>query len=175
MKLSIKNNGKSKFSPEYEFLIDGKPIEGDQLTNISINMPADDIPKVVLTYDIDELDVEDLAVKPYKNLSGLISAVESQENDIKPKGVVVGDQMLCNCLDESLSENLRVGEGVASITAGVIKVADVKASHIPRTDIKLDGIKARTIKAHSTTIQDVDRLAKQIAEQTADEMRRSLK
>lgn len=36
MKLSIKNNGKSKFSPEYEFLIDGKPVKRDRLIDITI-------------------------------------------------------------------------------------------------------------------------------------------
>lgn len=129
MNLSIKNNGKSKFSPEYEFLIDGKPVERDRLVDITINMPADGVPTAVFTYEIDELDVEDLGV----------------------------------------------GEGPGSIIAGAIKVADIKTPNIPRTDIKVDGITARTIKAHGTTIHDVDRLAKQIAEQTADEMRRSLK
>ncbi|EPH89340.1 hypothetical protein D922_03574 [Enterococcus faecalis 06-MB-DW-09] len=128
MKLSIKNNGKSKFSPEYEFLIDGKPIERDRLVDIIINMPADGVPKAVFTYEIDELDVEDLGV----------------------------------------------GEGPVNVTAGTIKDVDSKTPNIPRTDIKVDGITARTIKAHSTTIHDVDRLAKQIAEQTVDEMRRSI-
>lgn len=71
MKLSIKNKEESKFSPEYEILIDGKPIESDQLTNISINMPADDIPKVVLTYDIDELDVEDLNAENIRRTSDI--------------------------------------------------------------------------------------------------------
>ncbi|MFW8597862.1 hypothetical protein ACOJBZ_07075 [Enterococcus innesii] len=60
MKLSIKNNGKSKFSPDYEFLIDGKPIERDRLVDITINMPADGVPRAVFTYEIDELYVEDL-------------------------------------------------------------------------------------------------------------------
>lgn len=129
MKLSIKNNGKSKFSPEYEFLIDGKPVERDRLVDITINMPADGVPRAVFIYEIDELDVEDLGV----------------------------------------------GEGPGSIIAGAIKVADIKTPNILRTDIKVDGITARTIKVHGTTIHDVDRLAKQIAEQTADEMRRSLK
>lgn len=129
MKLSIKNNGESELSRDYEILIDGKSIEGDRLTNISINMPADDVPKVVLTYDIDELDVEHLVA----------------------------------------------GEGPGNITAGTIKVADIKTPNIPRTDIKVDGIKARTIKAHSTNVHDVDRLAKQIAEQNAEELRRSIK
>lgn len=124
MKLSIKNNGKSKFSPEYEFLIDGKPVERDRLVDITINMPADGVPRAVFTYEIDELDVEDLGV----------------------------------------------GEGPESITAGTIKVADIKTPNIPRTDIKVDGITARTIKANSTTVHDVDRLAKKIE----DEMRRSL-
>ncbi|MGJ0741542.1 hypothetical protein [Enterococcus casseliflavus] len=124
MKLSVKNNGKSKFSPEYEFLVNGKPIERDRLVDIAINMPADGVPRAVFTYEIDELDVEDLGV----------------------------------------------GEGPGSITAGTIKVADIKTPNIPRTDIKVDGITARTIKANSTTLHDVDRLAKKIA----DEMRRSL-
>lgn len=128
MKLSIKNNGKSKFSPEYEFLIDGKPIERDRLVDITINMPADGVPKAVFTYEIDELDVEDLGV----------------------------------------------GEGPVNVTAGTINDVVIKTPNIPRTDIKVDGIKARTIKAHSTIIHDVDRLAKQIAEQTEDEMRRSI-
>ena len=129
MKLSIKNNGKSKFSPEYEFLIDGKPVERDRLVDITINMPADGVPRAVFTYEIDELDVEDLGV----------------------------------------------GEGPGSITAGTIKVEDIKTPNIPRTDIKVDGITARTIKANSTTVHDVDRLAKQIAEQNAEELRRSIK
>lgn len=62
MKLSIKNNGKSKFSPEYEFLIDGKPVERDRLVDITINLPADGVPRAVFSYEIDELDVEDLGV-----------------------------------------------------------------------------------------------------------------
>lgn len=129
MKLSIKNNGKSKFSPDYEFLIDGKPIERDRLVDITINMPADGVPRAVFTYEIDELYVEDLGV----------------------------------------------GEGPGSITAGTIKVADIKTPNIPRTDIKVDGITAGTIKAHSTTMHDIDLLAKEIAEQTAEELRISLK
>lgn len=129
MKLSIKNNGKSKFSPEYEFLIDGKPFKGDRLIDITINMPADGVPRAVFTYEIDELDVEDLVV----------------------------------------------GEKPGSITASTIKVADIKTPNIPRTDIKVDGITARTIKANSTTVYDVDRLAKQIAEQNAEELLRSIK
>ncbi|MBV6372895.1 hypothetical protein IGJ74_001810 [Enterococcus sp. AZ009] len=129
MKLSIKNNGKSKFSPDYEFLIDGKPIERDRLVDITINMPADGVPRAVFTYEIDELYVEDLGV----------------------------------------------GEGPVSITAGTIKVADIKTPNIPRTDIKVDGITAGTIKAHSTTMHDIDLLAKEIAEQTAEELRISLK
>lgn len=129
MKLSIKNNGKSKFSPEYEFLIDGKPVERDRLVDITINLPADGVPRAVFSYEIDELDVEDLGV----------------------------------------------GEGPVNVTAGTIKAADIKVSSIPRTDIKLDAINSKTIKASSTTIHDVDRLAKQIAEQTAEELRRSLK
>ncbi len=129
MKLSIKNNGKSKFSPEYEFLIDGKPVERDRLVDITINMPADGVPRAVFTYEIDELDVEDLGV----------------------------------------------GEGPESITAGTIKVADIKTPNIPRTGIKVDGITAGTIKAHSTTMHDIDLLAKEIAEQTAEELRRRLK
>lgn len=128
MKLSIKNNGKSKFSPDYEFLIDGKPIERDRLVDITISMPADDVPRAVFTYEIDELDVEDLGV----------------------------------------------GEGPGSITAGTIKVADIKTPNTPRTDIKVDGITARTIKAHSTTMHDIELLAKQNAEQTAEEMGRSI-
>ncbi|WP_200126507.1 hypothetical protein [Enterococcus sp. S52] len=83
---------------------------------------------------------------------------------------MVGDQMLCSCIGELDVEDLGVGEGVGSITAGTIKAADIKTPNIPRTDIKVDGITSRTIKANSTTMHDIDRLAKQIAEK----MRRSL-
>lgn len=173
MNLTINKGG--HITDRKEIHINGKAIETDGLTGATVLQQKGKPAQLILTYDIDDLYIDDLADESRKTSSKLISAAESQENDIKPKGVVVGDHMLCNCLDESLGENLSVGEGVGSITADAIKVADIKVPNIPRTDIKLDGIAARTIKAHSTTIHDVDRLAKQIAEQTADEMRRRLK
>lgn len=121
MKLSIKNNGKSKFSPEYEFLIDGKPVKGDRLIDITINMPADGVPKAVFTYEIDELDIQDLDAKEIRRTS------------------------------------------------------DISAGRIAAGTISTEGISARTIAANVVTKADVEDLAKQIAEQTADEMRRSLK
>ncbi|EPH92650.1 hypothetical protein D922_02421 [Enterococcus faecalis 06-MB-DW-09] len=99
---------------------------------------------MILTYDIDDLYIDDLVAKPRKTSSNSISAAESPKNDIKPKSVVVGDSMLCNCSDESLDENPRTGEDVGSITADVIKTADIK------------------------------QLAESISNQTTEEMRRSL-
>ena len=120
MKLSIKNNGKSKFSPEYEFLIDGKPVKGDRLINITINMPADGVPRAIFTYEIDELDIQDLDAKEIRRTS------------------------------------------------------DISAGRIANGTISTEGISGRTIAANVITHADVEGLAKQIAEQTAEEMRRSL-
>lgn len=71
MKLSIKNNGKSKFSPEYEFLIDGKPVKGDRLIDITINMPAEGVPRAIFTYEIDELDIQDLDAREIRRISDI--------------------------------------------------------------------------------------------------------
>ncbi|WP_270275851.1 hypothetical protein [Enterococcus casseliflavus] len=100
---------------------------------------------------------------------GLVDAMVLQRKG-KPAQLI-----LTYDIDDLYIDDLGVGEGTGSITAGTIKVADIKTPNIPRTDIKVDGITARTIKAHGTTVHDIDRLAKQIAKQTADEMHRSLK
>ena len=121
MKLSIKNNGESELSRDYEILIDGKSIEGDRLTNISINMPAEGFPQVVLTYDIDELDIKDLSAKEIRRTS------------------------------------------------------DISAERIAAGAISTERISARTIAANVITHADVEDLATQIAQKTAEELRKSLK
>lgn len=172
MNLSINKGG--HITDRKEIHINGKAIETDGLVGATVLQRKGEPAQLILTYDIDDLYIDELVVKPYKNLSGLISAAESEKNDSRPKGVVVGDQMLCSCLGELDVEDLGVGEGSGSITAGAIKVADIKTPCIPKTDIKVDGITARTIKAHSKTMHDIELLAKQIAEQTAEEMGRSI-
>ncbi|WP_429967865.1 hypothetical protein [Enterococcus sp. AZ046] len=115
--------------------------------------------------DRKEIHINDKAVET----DGLVDAMVLQRKG-KPAQLI-----LTYDIDDLYIDDLGVGEGTGSITAGTIKVADIKTPNIPRTDIKVDGITARTIKAHGTTVHDIDRLAKQIAKQTADEMHRSLK
>lgn len=109
MNLSIKNNGKSKFSPEYEFLIDGKPVERDRLVDITINMPADGVPRAVFTYEIDELDIQDLDAKEIRRSSD-ISAGRIATGTISTNLISHVDvEDLANHIAEQTAEEMRRG------------------------------------------------------------------
>lgn len=89
MNLTINKGG--HISDRKEIHINGKAVETDGLTDATVIQTKGKPAQLILTYDIYDLYIDELVVKPYKNLSGLISAAESSSrSDINPDTVTAG-------------------------------------------------------------------------------------
>lgn len=104
MNLTINKGG--HIADRKEIHINGKAVETDGLTGAMLLQRKGEPAQLILTYDIDDLYIDDLVSKTTEIKFDGISARQIAGNDVKARGIVVGDQMLCSCLDGSHIEDL---------------------------------------------------------------------